>query len=160
MAFDVVVRSFWTDSGLSAGLASANEKLRLLGRSGPNAATGLRSVEMGARMLAFQAVGLPGPLGRVAGGMLQLSGGSALMLAVVAGLGLAGAAIRDLTQDARENAAAQDAMIQKLGQLGPHGEAAAARIRLAELERQRNDPTFFENALRNAKALGRVIPGM
>ena len=52
-------------------------------------------------------------MGRVAGGLLQLSGGNALVLGVVAGIGAIGLAIRLLSQDARDNAVAQDEMIKK-----------------------------------------------
>jgi hypothetical protein len=144
VAFDVVVKAFFTDSGLSAGLATANDQLQRLKKSGPDAAMGVRGVEQGVRMLAFQAAGLPGPLGRIAAGLLQLGGGNALVLGVVAGVGAIGLAIRLMSQDARDNAAAQEEMLKKLGQLGPHAQATAARIRIAELERLRDTPTLLE----------------
>lgn len=159
MAFDLVVRAFFTDSGLSAGLAKANEGLKNLGKSGPGARQGVRSVEAGVRSLAFQSVGLPGPLGRIAQGFLLLGGGNALMLGAVAGLVVVGAAIRALTRDARDNAAAQQAMLAQLERLGPHGAATAARIRIAELERKRDDPTFLEGAASLARQFGSSLIG-
>ena len=139
------------DNGLSAGLAKANERLKELGKSGPGAGAGLRAAEQGVRSLAFQAAGLPGPLGRVASGLLALAGGNALVLGVVAGISAIGLAIRLLSQDTRDNAKAQEEMTKKLAQLGPHGEAMAARLRIAELERQRDRPTPLDRLERAKK---------
>lgn len=160
MAFDVVVRAFFTDSGLSAGLERANARLHELGRSGPGAAAGLRAAEMGARALAFQAVGMAGPLEKVSSGLLQLGGGSAGLLSAVVGLAAVGVAIRALTQDARDNAKAQQEMQKSLQQLGPHGEVAAARVELARLQQMRDTPTLVQRAERFGKGfLGPVLGG-
>lgn len=159
MAWDVVVRTFYTDSGLSAGLARANEQLRQLSRTGPGAGAGVRAVEQGARALALQAVGLPGPLGRVATGLLQLGGGSALVLAAVAGIGAIGAAVRALTRDARDNAEAQKKMFDELRNVGPHGQAVAARAEIAKLEELQTLP-FGERLKRVGKAfVGPLLGG-
>jgi len=96
-------------------------------------------------------------MGRVAGGLLQLGGGSALMIAAVAGLGLVGLAIRALTQDARDNAVAQEEMTKKLSQIGPHGEAMAARVRIADLERQRDNPNVLERASQSGRERLRAL---
>lgn len=160
MAWDILVRTFYSDSGLAVGLARGNDQLRNLARSGPNAGAGLRAVEQGIRTLAFSATGLPGPLGRIAGGLLQLGGGNALMLGALAGLAAAGAAIRALTKDARDNAEAQEAMLDKLGKIGPHGEITEARARLADLQQQLADPSFIQRVGRVGKAfLGPLLGG-
>lgn len=151
MAFDLLVRTFFADNGLSAGLAKANAGLQQLGKSGPGARSGLRAVEMGARSLAFEAAGLQGPLGRIAAGLLQLGGGSALVLGVVAGVGAIALAYRALTADSRAAAeeqaklrdelvrtAAQRAagLIPETQQIGSN--VATARAELARLNRERS----------------------
>ena len=108
----MVLRAFWADSGLSAGLAGANEKLQQLGRSGPGAPMGLRLVEQGARTLAFQAAGVGGPLGRISAGLLQLGGGQALVVGAVAGIGLIVGAYKAATAETDELTAATDKLNQ------------------------------------------------
>lgn len=105
--FDLIIRAFFADGGLSAGLAKANAGLTQLGRSGPGARVGLKAVETGARSLAFEAAGLSGPLGRVAAGLLQIAGGNALVLGAVAGIGAIALAYNALTKESREAAEAE-----------------------------------------------------
>ena len=99
----------------------------------PGAHSGLRLVQTGMRTLAFEAVGLAGPLGRIAGGLLQLGGGSTLVLGAAAGLGLVGAAWKaaaaeaDLASSNVEAAAARmhAAIAKALGEgFGPERRAA------------------------------------
>lgn len=150
MAFDLIVRAFFADNGLSAGLAKANAGLQQIGRSGPGARIGLRAVETGARALAFEAVGLQGPLGKLASGLLELGGGSAAVLGVVAGVGAITLAYNALTKESREAAEAQiklrDELVrtaaQRASALRPEtkvigGDVATARAELARLDRER-----------------------
>lgn len=113
MAFDTIIRFFFADNGLSAGLAKANAALNQVGRQGPAARSGLRAAEMGMRALAFEAVGLQGPLGRVAGGLLQIGGGSALVLGAVAGIGAIAAAYKLSAKTADDARAATDKLNEK-----------------------------------------------
>jgi len=159
MAFDFLVRAFFSDSGLSAGLEKANDQLKQLKRSGPDAGQGVRAVEQGVRMLAFQAAGVPGPLGRVASGILQIGGGSALMVGAVAGLALVGMAIRALTKDARDNAEAQKNMQDQIAKLGPSGVAHAARLKIADLIQERDNPTIVQRFKRAPLFSGPRIGG-
>lgn len=102
MSFDALVRFFFADNGLSAGLAKANAELGALGRAGPGARVGLRALEGGMRTLAFEAVGMGGAVGRAAGGLLQFSGGQALVLGAVAGIGAIALAYRAATKEAKD----------------------------------------------------------
>lgn len=107
MSFDLIIRAFFSDGGLSAGLAKANAGLAQIGKSGPGARTGLRAVEQGARALAFEAAGLAGPMGRVFSGLLQIGGGSAAVVGAVAGIGAIAFAYNALTKESREAAEAE-----------------------------------------------------
>ena len=106
-SWDIIVRTFFSDGGLSAGLAKANAGLTQLGKSGPGARAGLKAVEIGARQLAFEAAGLQGGIGQLVRGLAMFGGGSALMLGVVAGVGAVALAYRALTKDTREAAEEQ-----------------------------------------------------
>ena len=105
MALDVLTRFVFADSGLSAGLNKANAEIARVAASSPNARRGLQAIEIGARQLAFSATGLTGPLGQVARGILTFSGGSALMLGAVAGIGAVAGAYHLLTARSKELAA-------------------------------------------------------
>lgn len=126
MAFDLLVRNLWTDSGVSAGLAKLNNELDQLGRSGPGARTGLRLAETGMRTLAFEAAGVAGPLGRVAAGLLSLGGGNALVLGAAAGIGIVAAAYKFFTADAVAATKAQEDFLKSLEKT-PQGAATFAR---------------------------------
>lgn len=106
-SFDMIVRAFFADGGLSAGLAKANAAITQVGRSGPGARAGLKAVETGARALAFEAAGLAGPMGRISAGLLQVAGGSAAVLGAVAGIGAVALAYNLLTKESREAAEAE-----------------------------------------------------
>src|SRR5262245_29091835 len=92
MAFDVLVRALFTDSGAAAGIAKLNAQLHEVTQAAPGGARGLRLFEGGLQTLAAQAIGIEGPIGRVAEGLLRFGGGSALVLGATAGIGaIAGA---------------------------------------------------------------------
>lgn len=138
MSFDAIIRTLFSDSGLSIGLAKANAALRQLEQSGPGASRGVKAAEQGLRTLAFQAAGLPGPLGRVADGLLRFGGGSAAVLAVTAGIGLVVGAYKLLNQSAEETKKANEALIESMARLGPiaakHAELLKNRLAAAQLE--------------------------
>ena len=113
-SWDIIVRTFFSDGGLSAGLAKANAALDRMGKAGPGARAGLRAVEIGARQLAFEAAGLQGGIGQLVRGFAMFGGGSALMLGVVAGIGGVALAYRALTKDTREAAAEQKKLQEEL----------------------------------------------
>jgi len=129
---------------LSAGLAKSNAALGQLARSGPNAGQGLRAVERGAQLLAFQAAGLTGPLGRVSAGLLQLGGGNALVLGAVAGVGAIAFAYSALTKESREAAEAQ----QKLRDEIVRTAAARSEARVPESQKIGRDVSTTQDELR------------
>lgn len=55
---------------------------------------GLHAVRSGMQALAFQAAGIPGPIGKVSSGLLTLAGGSSLVLGVTAGIAAIGIAFK------------------------------------------------------------------
>lgn len=84
------------------------------------------TLKQGISSLAFQAAGLPGPLGKMTTSLLSFAGGSALVLGVVAGLGLISAAFNKIGE-AAENAEklsrdAAEAFTKHLGAIRGTGE--------------------------------------
>src|SRR6267378_6839454 len=101
-----------------AGMAQATQTTGRLegGFTKANASTAL--LRRGLTGLAFQLTGTTGPLGRVAAGLLLFEGGSTLILGVAAGIAAIGLALRALTQDSRDSAAAQETLAKSLDALG------------------------------------------
>jgi hypothetical protein len=126
VSFDLLVRNLWTDSGVSAGLAKVNAQLESVARSGPGARVGLRAVEMGARSLAFEAIGLEGGLGRVSAGLLQIGGGNALVLGAVAGIGAVAAAYQWSNREATQLAATNERLSKTWQDLTARGRPTIA----------------------------------
>lgn len=180
-SWDIIVRAFFADGGLSAGLAKANAQLDLVRKTGPGARAGLKAVEIGARQLAFEAAGLTGGIGQLARGLLQFGGGSALMLAAVAGIGAVAFAYRALTKDSREAAEQQKKLREELHRVAEAarearlpgteriaGQQGSRQARFAELNAQINDqlalirsqvgPQRFDHETEE-QALQRLIAG-
>lgn len=152
MAFDVLVRALFTDNGLSAGLAQANASLHELGKSGPGAQRGLRLAETGMRALAFEAVGIQGPIGRVAEGLLQLGGGSALVLGAVAGIGAIAAAWKLSSQAFDEATKGADELNQRWRDLVAKGKPVVAlQNDLTKAIKEQSDAQEKLNRLRSTQ---------
>lgn len=75
---------------------------------------GLKRLESGFQALAFQAAGVPGPLGRIASGLVLLGGGSGVLLGVAAAAGAVALAWKALTTASTDAAAAMDRLKPKL----------------------------------------------
>lgn len=75
---------------------------------------GLNIVENGLRTLAFQAAGVPGPVGKIASGFGLLGAGSLVVTGAVAGAGALALGYRMLTKDAREAGEAADKLTDSL----------------------------------------------
>ncbi|MGH2406419.1 MAG: hypothetical protein ACRDGN_18450 [bacterium] len=148
MAFDVITRFFFSDSGLSVGLAQANAALRRVSQSGPEARRGLQLAQIGIQQLALQATGLAGPLGRVAQALLQFGGGNALVLGAAAGIGVVAFAYRALTKDSREAAEAQEKLREGLVRTA----AARAQAMLPESARIRQELAANQEQLKALEA--------
>lgn len=152
MSFDVLVRALFSDSGVSAGLAKANASIKQLEASTPGGARGLLAVERGLSTLAAEAVGVQGPIGRVAEGLLRFGGGTTLVLGAVAGIGLiaeayklSGAEAERLTQTHDKLAASYDkiltrgkAQVQALDEA--RSAVAAARAEVERLSASQVNP--------------------
>lgn len=91
---------------------------------------------------AFQITGMSGSAGRLASGLLMFAGGSGPVLAAALALGTLGLAFRAVTADARRNREENERVVTSLKALGAHGTVTAIKIQIAELERQRDDPSF------------------
>lgn len=84
---------------------------------------GLRSVEVGFRTLAFQAAGVPGPLGKIAEGALLLGGGTGILLGVAVAAGAVALAWQAMTKKANDLKVA----IKELTDLLPKNDEAAEK---------------------------------
>lgn len=129
----VLISADFEDGGASGGLARLGSAFEHLERRSANGAQGLRSVEVGLRMLAAESVGLTGPLGRVAEGLLALGAGSTAVLAVAAGLAIVSKAYAALTSEARESAKAVKENRQALDDAAKHEISSPAGARLGLL---------------------------
>lgn len=158
--FDTALKNVTTTSGGGATtLFNLNKQQERLGETATHGARGLHMVRSAAAALAFQAAGVPGPVGKIAEGLLLFGAGSTVVLGAVAGLALVAGAVRAVTQETRDDIAAQQDLVKGLGALGPHGEARAARIRLAELEQERDTPTLAQRFQRAPGFAGPRIGG-
>lgn len=158
--FDTALKNVTTTSGTGATtLFNLNKQQERLGETATTGTRGLHMVRSAAAALAFQAAGVPGAVGKIAEGLLLFGAGSTVVLGAVAGLALVATAIRAVTQDTRDDIAAQEALEQKLSGMGAHGEATAARLRLAQLEQERDAPTLAQRFHRAPTFAGPRIAG-
>lgn len=123
----VRIRADLTD--LERGLSKATAETT---KFSTRAAPGMRTITNSMRALAFQAAGIPGPIGRITGALLMMSAGGTVTIGVVAGIGIIALAWRKLTSEAREAAKAQ-AEALKLGIETPLAKARE-NLRLVEKE--------------------------
>jgi hypothetical protein len=148
VSWDIIARALFVDSGLAKGVAETNAKIHDLAKAAPGGARGLNLVETSMRSLAFEAVGIQGPLGRIAEGLLKFGGGSTLVLGVTAGIGLIAAVYKDFTAEARAAEKAQTDFIESLKKT-PQGAALVGRNALKEAQ----------DKLRSLTAPGATGPG-
>lgn len=158
--FDTALKNVTTTSWAGGKrLSDLNDQQQRLGETATHGARGLHMVRSAAAALAFQAAGVPGPVGKIAEGLLLFGAGSTVVLGAVAGLGLVAGAVRLVTQETRDDIAAQQDLVKELAGMGPHGEARAARIRIAELEQERDQPTLAQRFKRAPGFAGPRIGG-
>lgn len=136
-----------------AGFQSAEQAVQTFNARVPQTTRLVSTLKQGITTLAFQAAGLPGPLGKMSSTLLSFAGGSALVIGVTAGLGIIATAINraaeeaeNLQKEAREaSATLMDLMRSRqaaLASAGPGQEgnlqARASTIRdaIRDLERQ------------------------
>lgn len=115
----------------NTGMADAQASLKRLEQGLTATGPGLNRVKGAMSALAFQAAGVPGPIGRIVDGMLLLGGGSGLVVGVAAVLGTLTLAYKALTDAAREAAKVQAEFVKNLAGVGPHAEATALRMQIA-----------------------------
>lgn len=127
----------------SAGVASAG--FESLSRKG------LKSVEIGFRQLAFQAAGVPGPMGKIAEGALLLGGGGGVLLGVAVAAGSIAVAWNKLAGTSKEAQAAIDRMNAAL-----HRTSQAIRD-IEEADAAASKKSGFASALLGAAAW---VPGL
>lgn len=127
MSWDIIAKALFVDNGAAAGLAKFNSEIHEVTKAAPGGARGLRTFEAGLQSLAAEAVGLQGPMGKIAEGILRFGGGSTLVLGVAAGIGLIAGAYQLFTADARAAQKAQEDFVKSLAST-PQGTALAKRI--------------------------------
>ena len=124
---DTLIRVHLDDSGATTGLQRLGTAMEIMERRSASGAQGLRSVEFGLRTLAAEAVGITGPLGRVAEGLLSFAGGSTLVLTVAAGIGIVTLAMRELSKESAQAAKDAKELDARLIALGAHGALVVAQ---------------------------------
>jgi hypothetical protein len=107
---------------------------------------GLNLMENGLRTLAFQAAGVPGPVGKIASGFGLLGAGSLIVTGVVAGVGAVALGYRFLTRDAREASAAADKLTDSLKKQTLGGQFRAIGANLTEAGQGVADAQFRASA--------------
>jgi len=96
---------FEADTGdFSARIAAAQAQLERMERAPVAAARGMMVLRSGLQGLAFEAVGVTGPVGRLASGLGILTLGSPWALGIMAGVGAVALALRAMGHDADEAA--------------------------------------------------------
>lgn len=161
MSFDLLLRAFFTDSGAGAGLAKLNAGIKDVEKASPGGARGLLAIERGLSTLAAEAVGIQGPVGRVAEGLLRFGGGTGLVLGAVAGIGIIGEAYKLSAAEAEKLSAAHDKLAASYDRVLARGKPQvqaqseardAVKTARDELERLRN-PSL------SASVIGFITPG-
>jgi hypothetical protein len=101
MSWDIIARALFVDNNAAAGLKKFNDQVHDVAKAAPGGTRGIRMFESGLRSLAFQAAGTAGPVGSAVGGLLQFSGGAGLVVGASIGIGLVGAAFKEMAADAK-----------------------------------------------------------
>lgn len=114
MTWDVVLRALFTDNGAAAGLAKLNDQIHGVAKAAPGGTRGFTMMERGLQTLAAEAIGVSGPIGKIAEGLLKFGGGSGLVLGAAAGIGVIALAYNALTKESREAAEAQVKLREEL----------------------------------------------
>jgi hypothetical protein len=100
------------------------------GKSGLEAVKGFGRIQNSLVGLASAAAGIPGPIGNIAGSLLQLAVGGGVVAGVAAGIGIIIVAYRELTRETREAQEATQQFVQA------QVKAASNRDPYAEMTRQ------------------------
>lgn len=105
-------------------------------RSAVQATQGLTQLRGAMTVLASQAVGLPGPLGRIASSLGLMGLGSPVMTGILAGIAAVGLAWQALTRDSRTQREENEKMAKSFRDMESGLSESAKRIRIATLEAQ------------------------
>jgi hypothetical protein len=139
------VGTIFQRGGFATGVQAQQEIMQAMIRDQQSLAPALdrstkatRLLQQGLVGVALQATATSGPVGRLAQSALLFGAGTTAIIAVAAAVGLAAAAYRLWTRDARENKKAQDDLRASLDGMGTHAQLVAARIQLAALESQKS----------------------
>ncbi len=116
---------------------------------------GIRRMEMALGGIAAQSVGANHSLGLLGESMLLFSGGSAVAIGVLAGLAAIAGALQLISANAEADEMSLKKLEKELDTLGPHAKMVSLQLQIADLERQKIDPTFLEKI----KQLGKQFWG-
>jgi hypothetical protein len=152
MTWDIIARGLFVDNGAAAGIAKFNDQIHGVAKAAPGGTRGLNALEGGLRALAFEAVGVQGPIGRVAEGLLKFGGGSALVLGAAAGIGLIAGAYRLANAEAAKLAETNEKLTKTWGDLMARGHATVALQN--ELLAAVAEQTKAEKELASLKSVG------
>lgn len=89
-------------AAFSARMAAAGQQINRFGGTAMSARRGVSQMQFGLQALAFQAAGIPGPVGRAVSAIGMLGAGSFTTLAVVAGIGAIALAYKLAAKEAND----------------------------------------------------------
>jgi hypothetical protein len=132
VARDPVVRFRVDDTDAVSHLARLDAALARFERSEPQRV--IRSTAMAFEHMAASAIGVEGPLGRVASTLLMFGTGGAVGIAILGGLAAISLAMKVMAEDAKKAAQETKKLTDELTKLSPHGVVEAARIQISPLQ--------------------------
>lgn len=117
---------------LGQGAGTASNALPALARSTTSTTQGVTHLRGALQLLAIQATGIPGPLGRIASALGMIGAGSTVMVGALAGIAVLGLAWRKFREDANAAAEAMKELHKMEGSFSP----SAMTARSGTLQRQ------------------------
>jgi hypothetical protein len=117
---------------LGQGAGTASNALPALARSTTSTTQGVTHLRGALQLLAIQATGIPGPLGRIASSLGMIGAGSTVMVGVLAGIAAMSLAWRKFREDANAAAEAMKELHKMEGSFSP----SAMTARSGTLQRQ------------------------
>ncbi len=148
-----------TTTTATAGNRTFYEGVEQAGIFATGSERGIRRMEMALGGIAAQTVGASHGMGLLTESLLLFSGGSAIAIGVLAGIVAITEAFQLMSAEATADSEATKALTKELDKLGEHAKVTSLQIQISELERLRDDPSFFERAKQIGKEFFQSLIG-
>jgi hypothetical protein len=136
----VRLRIVYETGQAASKLQALDQQLTRTQTASASANHGAGQLKRGLESLAFSAAGVPGPIGKIAIGLLQFGAGSAVVLGTVAGLAVIAGAYKLLTKELRDaEKAVKDTDAAFRSALAGQGSVQAANLALADAQKKLRD---------------------